>query len=609
MNDVGEVERTLHDVARNAGSRTALHGADEQVSLSFAQLSDQIRAASGALAALGVPRDAVIAFSAGSEFRAAQLFLLLGAHAPVFPIPAHATDAEIEGLLRLVNPSVVVVSDPASASARIAAASGLPVIAADADADGGIRFGRAAGDPPAAHGRRRIAGQGVVLTTSGTTGTPKMVALDAARLASGAGRVAATLGLGPSDLSVEIMPLHHIHGLVAGLLAPVLSGGAVVVAGSPDPQRLLELSADHGASWYTAVPTMHRAIQRAARARPDLAAACRFRLIRSSSSAMPQEVRAGLAGVFACPVVEAYGMTEATHQMSAQRPDAPAAHGDVGHPPPGTLRIQDAGGAPLPQGQTGEVAVRSDTVIESYVDNPAADAATFIDGWMRTGDIGRLNPDSSLTLVGRAKEMIKRGGAQISPLEIEDALLAQPGVADAIAFGVPHPTLEQDVAAAVVIAADAPCDPRQLRAQLLDLISDYKVPSRILLLDEIPKGPTGKPRRLDMQHLFADALRGGFEQPRSPTEDMVAALFEEVLETPAGRHDDFFLAGGDSLSGTGLVTQLNILLGTAISPEMLFRYSTPAELASHIETLDGGRIRDRIDALLDAAPGHPAART
>lgn len=603
MNDTGDVLRALHALAQSAGPRIALRDATGSLSLGFAQLSAQISDAGDRLAALGIAHDAVIAYSATSDFHAAQLFLLLGAHTAVFPIPAHATDAELDGLLRLVNPAAVVTTDTASAGARAAAARGRAVVHADPQPDGSLRFDHASGE--LATDNRRIAGRGVVLTTSGTTGTPKMVALNAARLAGGARNVATTLALAPTDTSIEIMPLHHIHGLVAGLLAPLLSGAEVVIAGSRDPHRLLDLAVRHGASWYTAVPTLHRAVLQAARKQPDLAAACRFRLIRSSSSAMPNEVRAGLAQTFGCPVVEAYGMTEATHQMSSQSPAAPASHGNVGIPPSGTLRIQTADGAPLEQGDTGEVAVRSDTVIDGYVDNPAADAASFVDGWMRTGDIGRLNPDGTLTLVGRAKEMIKRGGAQISPIEVEEALLAQPGVTDAIAFGVPHPTLEQDVAAAVVIAPDAACDPRQLRARLLDVISDYKVPSRILLLDEIPKGPTGKPRRLDMHHLVGDALHGGFEPPLSPTEDLLSALFEEVLETPAGRHDDFFLAGGDSLSGTGLITQLNMLLGTAISPEMLFRYATPAELASHIETIDGGRIRDRIEALMDAPPDAP----
>ena len=215
---------------------------------------------------------------------------------------------------------------------------------------------------------------------------------------------------------------------------------------------------------------------------------------------------------------------------------------------------------------------------------------------MRTGDIGRINPDGTLSLVGREKEIIKRGGAQVAPVEVEDALLAQPGVTNAIVFGVDHATLGQDVGAAVVIDPASGCDPRGLRAALLDVLSGYKVPSRILHLDQIPTGPTGKPRRLEMQALLATELSGTYAEPETAMEQILAALFEETLKTkdPVGRNDDFFLSGGDSLSGTGMMIQLNEIFDASLSPEILFRYPTPCELAAYLEQFDGGRIGQRV---------------
>lgn len=481
---------TSQDVFREAMDQLAAHHADRVAlrcaagtgALGFGDLPAHLQASGAALAAFGIRPDQVIAYVAHRPFAGATLFLALSAHATAAPIPAHVTGAEFRALLTLLAPAAVVFGDAASPLVAEAAEAGLPVLAAHEDAPARFTFA-ALNDAPIPATARQNPGKGVILTTSGTTGTPKLVALSAEHLLAGAANVAGTLGLRAGDTCVEIMPLHHIHGLVAGLLAPLTSGATNVIRPDRDAQGFLTTARDAGATWYTAVPTMHRAILDAGRADPALAGGCGFRLIRSSSSSMPADVRAGLQELFACPVVEAYGMTEATHQISSQAPTDDCRHGNIGTPRPGTLRIADAAGTALPDGAEGEVLLKSPTIIAAYLDNAEANARAFVEGWMRTGDIGRINPDGTLSLVGREKEIIKRGGAQVAPVEVEDALLAQPGVTNAIVFGVDHATLGQDVGAAVVIDPASGCDPRGLRAALLDVLSGYKVPSRILHLD------------------------------------------------------------------------------------------------------------------------------
>ncbi|MAM63849.1 non-ribosomal peptide synthetase [Maritimibacter sp. UBA3975] len=599
----------LRERARRSGNERALTDAATGAWLSHVALCDEIDRVGAALGARGISPGNVIVVASPVPYLSALLYLALGAHVTVAPMPARATEAECRAALEGIDPVAMIATDPGMAHVSAASALGIPAFEAEHVAGEGITLRSLPGASRPVSGGRKMASPGLLLTTSGTTGRPKMVALDPARLVAGAAKVAQTLALGHTDSSVTIMPLHHIHGLVAGLLAPVLFGGGNIVRPDAEPEGFLATAAAFGATWYTAVPTMHHAILRAARADPDKAGACRFRLIRSSSSALPGSVRSGLVDAFGCPVVEAYGMTEATHQIACQRPGEAAAHGTVGMAETGTLRIVDPDGTEVEVGVQGEVLIRGANVIDGYLDNPEANETAFADGWMRTGDIGRLNVDGSLTLVARSKEMVKRGGAQVAPTEVEEALQALPGVVEAIAFGVSHPTLGQDLAAAVVLDPGSGADARLLRAALLGRLSDHKVPSRILALREIPKGPTGKPRRLEMEALLADDLDPGFAAPESPVEGFLAALFAEAIGAERiGRDDDFFLSGGDSLSGTSMMVHLNALVGTTISGETLFHYPTPAELAAYVETLDNGRVKDLLAVVATEAGSEAASQ-
>jgi acyl-CoA synthetase (AMP-forming)/AMP-acid ligase II len=291
------------------------------------------------------------------------------------------------------------------------------------------------------------------------------------------------------------MPLFHVHGLIASTLATLATGGTVVVPGRFSPLSFWRVARDHHVTWYSAVPTLHQLLL--ARAEPGSSrpeGAERLRFIRSGSASLAPQVMHDLEAAFGAPVLESYGMTEAAHQM-ASNPLPPAARkpGSVG---PGTgvaISTMDAEGRHLKQGERGEVIIKGATVIRGYENDPEANAASFVDGWFRTGDEGYLDEDGYLTLVGRIKELINRGGEKISPREIDEVLLAHPAVAEAVTFGVPHPTWGEEVVAAVVLRE--PTSRSELLAYCRERLADFKRPKQIHIVEAIPRTATGKVQR------------------------------------------------------------------------------------------------------------------
>ncbi len=335
----------------------------------------------------------------------------------------------------------------------------------------------------------------LLLHTSGTTSRPKAVPLRQRNIVASARTIAATYGLGPDDRSYCLMPLFHIHGLVASTLAALTGGGGVVVPPRPNPGVIWRDARAHSISWFSAVPTILAKLPAVPDGDPGT-----LRFVRSCSSALAPSLWQSLEERFGVPVVEAYGMTEASHQMTTN-PLPPAARraGTVGVSAGADVAILDAEWSALPPGEPGEVAVRGPGVVDGYLNNPEANAGSFRDGWFRTGDLGRLSADGYLTLDGRLKELINRGGEKIAPREIDEALLAHPGVREAVAFGVPEAKWGEVVHAAVVATDVSEAD---LRAFCAERLAAFKVPRRIHVVDQIPKGPTGKIQR--------NALAGAF---------------------------------------------------------------------------------------------------
>ena len=344
----------------------------------------------------------------------------------------------------------------------------------------------------------------LVLHTSGTTSRPKIVPLTQANLVASARNIATSLALTPRDRCMNVMPLFHIHGLIAAVSASLGAGASVFCAPGFDALKFFGHLTASEATWITAVPTMYQAVlPRAGRNREAIEGA-NLRFLRSSSASLPPQVMRDLGEAFGVPVIEAYGMTEATHQMTSN-PLPPAARkpGAVGLPAGPDVRVAatDADRL-LADGDTGEVVISGPNVTPGYESNPEANAASFfqVDGqrWFRTGDQGAVDADGYLFLTGRLKEIINRGGEKVSPLEVDAVLSDHPAVQQAVTFALPHPKLGEEVAAAIVLREGAEADEAGIRAFATERLAAFKVPRKVVFLDEIPKGATGKLQRIGL---------------------------------------------------------------------------------------------------------------
>lgn len=333
----------------------------------------------------------------------------------------------------------------------------------------------------------------LILHTSGTTSRPKRVPLAHQNLIQSARNVARTYQLTASDVSLCVMPLFHVHGLVASTLATFATAGTVVVPPKFNPLSFWTTVREHGATWYSAVPTIHQVlISRAKGTRP--AGADQLRFIRSCSASLAPQLMSDMEATFGAPVLEAYGMTEAAHQMASNPlPPEERKPGSVGCGTNVEIAILDEAGNQLPREAVGEVSIKGPNVFAGYEGNPSANAESFSNGWFRTGDQGQLDSEGYLTLVGRIKELINRGGEKISPREIDETLLSHPAVAEACCFGIPDRVYGEGVAAAVVLNDTA--TEKDLIAHCRSSLSDFKCPTTIYIMDAIPRTATGKIQR------------------------------------------------------------------------------------------------------------------
>ena len=450
----------------------------------------------------------------------------------------------------------------------------------------------------------------LMLHTSGTTSRPRMVPLTHSNLSASAANIASSLALSAGDRCLNVMPLFHIHGLVASTLAAIAAGGSVVCAPAFDGSAFFGWLNDFQPTWFTAVPTMHQEILRRARPVPGTVVSSRLRFIRSASAALSPRTMSEMEAVFGVPVIEAYGMTEAAHQIASNPlPPARRVPGAVGLPTGCEVTIRDEQGAVLPVGDTGEVVIRGPNVTRGYETDPVTNALTFTDGWCRTGDLGRLDSEGYLVLTGRLKEIINRGGEKVSPREIDEVLLRHPDVQEAAAFGVAHPTLGEDIAAAVVARDGNTLTEVDLRDFAFQHLPDFKVPSRVVVVQAIPKGPTGKLQRMDLAHRLAQELDPGYEAPASELEHLSSTVFSKVLQVSrAGRHDNFFAMGGDSIQAMQVIARLVESLKLDIPPTSLFRHPTPASLAAELARLQQDRDLASIAAELQGLSQEDARR-
>jgi oxalate---CoA ligase len=476
------------------------------VPLRYPALRALVAETTGALNDRGVGAGDRVAIVLDNGPEMATAFLGVGAGATVAPLNPSYRAEEFEFYLTDLRARLLIVAEGKESPAiEVATRLGIPVARLVPQAERGagtftLRFPEGMAVQRSAPAR--FAGPddvGLVLHTSGTTSRPKIVPLLQRNVCASARHICDTLSLTSGDVGLCVMPLFHIHGLIAALLAPLSAGGVVCCTPGFNALRFFAWMAAVRPTWYTAVPTMHQAILMRAAKNTDVTAASRLRFIRSSSAALPPTVIADLERTFGVPVIEAYGMTEAAHQM-ASNPLPPAARkpGTVGCSAGPEVRVVDDRGETVPTGERGEIVIRGGNVMAAYENNPRANADAFIDGWFRTGDQGAMDADGYLTITGRLKEIINRGGEKISPREVDEIILTHPAVHQCVTFAMPHDLLGEEVAAAIVLREGAQCDDRELRQFVAGRLADFKVPKKILILKEIPVGATGKLQRIGL---------------------------------------------------------------------------------------------------------------
>jgi acyl-CoA synthetase (AMP-forming)/AMP-acid ligase II len=481
--------------------RTAIIHSEQNIRLTYGELRRQVAAVASALAVAGVKRGDRVGMALPNGLPNIVCFLAASEAGTAAPLNPGYKEDEFRFYLEDTKARVLLLPPDGLDEARRAAGDSVRILTVEMDAAGTVSLREVTGnqpvDPPSPND------VALVLHTSGSTGRPKRVPLSHTNLAISARNVARSYALGPDDVSLCVMPLFHVHGLVASTLATLATGGTVVVPTKFNPLSFWRVARDYGATWYSAVPTLHQLLlARADPAAGKPAGAERLRFIRSCSASLPPQVMHDLEAAFGAPVLEAYGMTEAAHQMASNPlPPSQRKPGSVG---PGTdvrISIMDAEGRHLPTGERGEIVIQGPNVIQGYENNPEANATSFVDGWFRTGDQGFLDADGYLTLVARLKELINRGGEKVSPRDIDEVLLTHPAVAEAVCFGVPHPTWGEEVAAAVVLRDKV--SEADLLAYCRERLADYKRPKQIFVTEAIPRTATGKIQRRIVAQAFS----------------------------------------------------------------------------------------------------------
>ena len=504
------MQPTLQTLLATGADAAPAISAPNRSPLRFGALRQLIDDTLAVLNSLGIGRNDRVAIVLANGPEMATCYMACASGVASAPLnPAYRAD-EFEFYLSDLNAKALIV-EQGSSSPAIAVAQKLGVRLIDlvvpADAPAGMftlhpRDG-GSGTATTQGGHAEPGDVSMVLHTSGTTSRPKIVPLSQANLAASATHIRRTLQFSADDCGLNIMPLFHIHGLIAGVLAPLAAGSQVFCTPGFNALKFFAWMDEAKPTWYTAVPTMHQAIVARASKNLEVIARHPLRFMRSSSSSMPPQVITELEAIFKAPLIEAYGMTEATHQMASNPlPPGQRKPGTVGMAAGPEIAIRAADGRMLARGtgleNTGEIVIRGPNVTVGYENNPNANAEGFADGWFRTGDQGVMDAEGYISITGRLKEIINRGGEKVSPREVDELLMDHPAVAQVVCFGMPHPKLGEEVAAVVVLREGQQASERELQQFVASRAADYKVPKKILFMDEIPKGATGKLQRIGL---------------------------------------------------------------------------------------------------------------
>jgi acyl-CoA synthetase (AMP-forming)/AMP-acid ligase II len=494
-------------IMRGVGDHPAI-AAPEQTPLSYAGLRDQVRAVATQFNAHGLGANDRVAIVLPNGAEMASVFVALASVVASAPLNPSYTDPEFEFYLSDLNAKAIILAEGSDTAARdVAKRLGIFIIELRSIAECAGRFELDFGSMERRNNDAVSIGNDIalVLHTSGTTSRPKIVPLSQANLCASALNIQSALNLTSKDRCLNVMPLFHIHGLIAAVLSSLAAGASTTCTQGFNALKFFSWMQSSRPTWYTAVPTMHQAILDRVDRNEAIIAEAELRFIRSSSSSLPAPVMTQLENAFSCPVIESYGMTEAAHQMTSNRlPPGARKAGSVGIAAGPEVCLMDEHGLFVGPGEEGEIVIRGSNVTAGYEANDQANASAFTadpnsgNDWFRTGDQGVFDADGFLRISGRLKEIINRGGEKIAPREVDDVLIEHPAVAQVVTFSVPHLKLGEDVAAAIVLREGMELTDRELRDFASASLAAFKVPKQIIFVDEIPKGSTGKLQRIGL---------------------------------------------------------------------------------------------------------------
>jgi acyl-CoA synthetase (AMP-forming)/AMP-acid ligase II/acyl carrier protein len=581
---------------RNASDREAVL-APGRSPMTYGDLWTSARATVSELRRVGVSRTDRVVVVLPNEWMTAVTMISVAAGAVCVPLNPDFTADECQNYFKELRVAALITRpDVSSAGRGVALALGIPVadlLTRDEGEPGRFRI--------IGPSTRRVSNDGFasgpddafILLTSGSTSAPKMVPLTHASVCLAAHNVGVALALGPQDRLLSILPLFHGHGLISGVLAALAVGSSVICTPGFEAVAFFGWLKEFQPSWYTAVPAIHQAVLSAAERHKPRGDRSSLRLIRSASSTLPPKVLCGLETLFGVPVIDTFGMTEGATQIAAN-PLGRRKLGSVGQSAGAEIAILDVEGRYLPSGEPGEIALRGPTITRGYLNDAAATQSAFRDSWFRTGDLGYLDPDGYLFIVGRIKDIIDRGGQKVAPPEVEEALLRHPDVVEAAVFSSPHTRLGADVAAAVVLRPDAKVSAQKLRAFARERLAGFKVPGQIWIVPKIPKGAGGKINRGELAAVFSMTWPTGrlennskVTPPRSELERELAGIWAELLDlNQIGIDDDVFTHGVDSLTAMQMILRLQERFSVYFSLEDIFDAPTVAALSARIESSD-----------------------
>jgi acyl-CoA synthetase (AMP-forming)/AMP-acid ligase II/thioesterase domain-containing protein len=569
--------------------------------LSFRKLVALIGGIWDALRDAGVGYGSQVAIALPSGLESLISTVAIASHATCVPLNPHLSQSEFEQELARLSLDALIVPEWLDSPVRTAAENGSYGLFEASKASSllsnfGLRCARRLKGPR--RGPAEISSQSAVLIlrTSATTGPSKLVPVTHGNMLDLAGKMAGWFGLTTEDRAACVLPTYYAAGSKLNVLVPLLLGESIAIPVGVRPERLAEWVCELRPTWFSAGPTFLQAVLDDLRSRREPTLKHDLRFITSGSAHLPNRVRTELEAILDCPILEVYGISEAGVMAANPAPPAKRKAGTVGLIPAGELVIRGESGITLPAGEIGEIFVSGPGLMPGYLGESKPVGAGLQDGWLPTGDIGSVDSEGFLTVVGRIKEVINRGGEKISPADVEQALMLHPCVREAAAFGVPHPRLGENVAAAVVLQPDATTTPFELRIFLRSRLAAFKIPQRIDIMTSLPKSHTGKVRRTQLAEASINREQQ-IDPPETPLQIRILEVWQRLLQrTDVGVRDDFFEVGGDSLLEIEMLAELESLTGRNISSMILLDAPTIDQLAQKLS--EGNHLTQRPQTLV-----------